>query len=182
MDKLKRYIQTHPEDFDVDAPAGHTQRFLKKLNRPRRGSLFMRTRPLLKLAGILLLFILSGLWILEHTNLIPGPVRAKDPQIAEYKEAENYYARQVNQKYNKLEHMQFVGDSLQKKIILKEFHNMDSVYTDLRKELKMNPGDERILQAMIEYYQTKLNALNTIINQLSQLQNSKHKNHEKTNL
>ena len=60
---------------------------------------------------------------------------------------------------------------------------MDSVYSQLQKDLKMNPGDERILQAMIEYYQTKLNALNTIINQLSQIQNhNKPKSHEKTNL
>ncbi len=182
MDKLKRHIETHPADFEIDAPEGHAERFRKKLNRQHRRSLLMRTRPVLKIAGVILLFILSGLWILEHTRLIPGNGKEKDPVVAEYTEAEHYYAMQVNNKFNQLKQMKFVGDSLQKKIILKEFKNMDSVYYDLQKELKMNPGDERILQAMIEYYQTKLGALNTIINQLSQLQNSKHKNHEKTNL
>jgi len=181
MDKLSRYIQTHREDFEVDAPEGHGKRFLKKLNHRHRRSLLIRARPVLKIAGITLLFILSGLWILEHTNLLPSP--EKDSQIAEFKETENYYAIQVSQKYNQLKHMKFVGDTLQKQIILKEFGSMDSVYYQLQKDLKMNPGDERILHAMIEYYQTKLNALNTIINQLSQIQNNnKPKSHEKTNL
>ncbi len=181
MDKLSRYIQTHREAFEAEAPAGHTERFLKKLNRKHRRSFLTRSLPAMKIAGVIFLSILSGLWILERTRLISPP--GNDPQLAEYTEAENYYASQVSMKYNQLMHLQFIGDTLQKQIILSELNSMDSVYKSLQKELKMNPGDERILQAMIEYYQTKLDAMNTIISQLSQMQNqTKQNNHEKKNL
>jgi hypothetical protein len=43
---------------------------------------------------------------------------------------------------------------------------MDSVYTQLQKELKANPNDERIINAMIEHYQTKLDVMTYIVNQL----------------
>ncbi len=182
MDKLKRYIQTHLEDFEVDAPAGHRKQFRKKLSHHRTGTLFARTKPFMKIAAIAVLVIISGMWILEHSGVIRGTQRFSDQQITEYKEAENYYLMQVNQKYTQLKHMQFIGDSLQKNILFKELSGMDSVYYDLQKDLKMNPGDDRILQAMVEYYQTKLDALNTIIHQLSQIQNSKQTGHEKTSL
>lgn len=182
MDDLRRYIQTHPGDFEVDAPEGHSERFRKKLNHQHTGTFFARTKPFMKIAAIAVLVIISGMWILEHSGVIPESQHTNDQQITGFKEAEDYYHLQVNQKYTKLKHMQFIGDSLQKKILFKELSGMDSVYNNLQKDLKINPGDERIYQAMIEYYQTKLNALNTIIHQLSQLQKSKQTGHEKTNL
>jgi hypothetical protein len=43
---------------------------------------------------------------------------------------------------------------------------MDSTYVSLQKELKANPNDERIINAMIEHYQTKLEVMTYIVNQL----------------
>jgi len=48
---------------------------------------------------------------------------------------------------------------------------MDSVYVQLQKELKANPNDERIINAMIEHYQTKMEVMTFIINQLKALRN-----------
>ncbi len=45
---------------------------------------------------------------------------------------------------------------------------MDSVYVSLQKELKANPNDERIINAMIEHYQTKLDVMTYIVSQLNQ--------------
>jgi len=46
---------------------------------------------------------------------------------------------------------------------------MDSVYVQLQKELKANPDDERIISAMIEHYQTKLEVMSYIVNQLKSI-------------
>jgi len=48
---------------------------------------------------------------------------------------------------------------------------MDSVYIQLQKDLKANPNDERIINAMIEHYQTKVEVMSYILNQLKDLRN-----------
>jgi hypothetical protein len=55
---------------------------------------------------------------------------------------------------------------------------MDSVYVSLQKELKANPNDERIINAMIEHYQTKLEVMTYIVNQLKTIRNDKTNNSE----
>jgi hypothetical protein len=59
----------------------------------------------------------------------------------------------------------------QKVMLEKEMKNMDSVYVQLQKDLKANPDDERIINAMIEHYQTKVEVMNYIINQLKVIRN-----------
>jgi hypothetical protein len=63
----------------------------------------------------------------------------------------------------------------QKEILLKEMRSMDSTYISLQKELKANPSDERIIIAMIEHYQTKLEVMNYIVNQLKAIRNNNQK-------
>jgi hypothetical protein len=54
-------------------------------------------------------------------------------------------------------------------ILSEELKEMDERYTQLKKELELYPDDERVIQAMIEYYQVKTNVLNRIIEQLYQI-------------
>jgi hypothetical protein len=72
----------------------------------------------------------------------------------------------------------------QKAMILKEMKNMDSTYVSLQKELKANPNDERIINAMIEHYQTKLEVMTYIVNQLKAIRNENQNKteNEKTTL
>ena len=56
-------------------------------------------------------------------------------------------------------------------MLVKEMKSMDSVYVSLQKELKANPNDERIINAMIEHYQTKLEVMTYIVNQLKTIRN-----------
>jgi hypothetical protein len=57
-----------------------------------------------------------------------------------------------------------------------EMKSMDSVYVQLQKELKTNPNDERIISAMIQHYQTKLEVMSYIVNQLKAVRNENQKN------
>ncbi len=46
---------------------------------------------------------------------------------------------------------------------MSEMKGMDSVYVQLQHELKANPNDERIINAMIEHYQTKVEIMSYIL-------------------
>ena len=72
----------------------------------------------------------------------------------------------------------------QKAMLMHEMRSMDSVYVSLQKELKANPNDDRIISAMIEHYQKKVDVLNYIVSQLKAIRNE-NKNmtkNEKTSL
>jgi hypothetical protein len=66
----------------------------------------------------------------------------------------------------------------QKAALLKEMKSMDSAYVALQKELKANPNDERIINAMIEHYQTKVEIMTYIVDQLKTIRNNNQKNTE----
>ena len=59
----------------------------------------------------------------------------------------------------------------QKTMLMKEMKSIDSTYVSLQKELKANPNDERIINAIIEHYQTKLEVMTYIVNQLKTIRN-----------
>jgi len=69
-------------------------------------------------------------------------------------------------------------------LLMKEMSGMDSTYVSLQKELKANPNDERIINAMIEHYQTKLEVMSYIVNQLKTIRNENQnkKENEKVKL
>ena len=83
-----------------------------------------------------------------------------------------------------IENVELKNSPEQKQMLLKEMKSMDSVYVSLQKELKANPNDERIINAMIEHYQTKVEVLNYIVNQLKAIRNDNlnNKENEKVNL
>jgi len=56
-------------------------------------------------------------------------------------------------------------------MLISELRSMDSVYVQLQKDLKTNPNDERIINAMIEHYQTKVEVMSYILNQLKVIRN-----------
>ena len=71
-------------------------------------------------------------------------------------------------------------------MLKEELKNMDVTYKELQKELKANPNDERVINAMIEHYQTKLNVMTYILDQLKQIKNENEtqntNSHEKVSI
>jgi hypothetical protein len=51
---------------------------------------------------------------------------------------------------------------------------MDKLFINLQKDLKANPGDERIINAMIRHYQMKLEVMNQVLMQLESINNNKN--------
>ena len=63
-------------------------------------------------------------------------------------------------------------------MLLKELQEMDTFYQDLLVELNANPGDERVISALIKHYQMKMLVMDQIIDQLKEFNQAKSKNNE----
>ena len=59
-----------------------------------------------------------------------------------------------------------------------EFEAFETRYQMLQNDLQAHPGDERVINAMIEYYQDKLEIITMILNKLQEVKQQKNKSHE----
>ena len=171
MKNIEDIIRDNRDLFEAEPSAGHFERFNKKLEmRFHAGGVKRSIVPyLLKAAVVTLLVTLSSLWTWEHF-LRPANARMTLGDVSpQYREVENYYIHQVNLLEDELKSVKITDDPEHNTILKSEIRSMDSVYVQLQKELKANPGDERIISAMIEHYQTKLEVMTYIVNQLESI-------------
>lgn len=187
MKNIEDYIRNNASRFDTEEPPeGHFERFSTKLEiRCGRKTIKRSIVPyLLRAAVVTLLVTLSSFWTWDHF-LRPDRNRMTLGDVSpEYREVENYYVHQVNLMQSEIGSLSLEDNPEQKNILNKEIKSMDSVYVQLQKELKANPNDERIINAMIEHYQTKVDVMNYILDQLRTIrdENKNKTNNGQTNL
>lgn len=181
MKNIEDIIKHNKDFFDGAEPSeGHFERFNRKLAvrfhavEPRRSIV----PYLLKAAVVTLLVTLSSLWTWEHFIRSDRNRMTLGDVSPQYKEVENYYVHQVSLMESELVNVDLKNNTEQKAILLREIRSMDSVYVQLQKELKANPDDERIINAMIEHYQTKLEVMIFIVDQLKAIRSENQNNIE----
>ena len=187
MKSIEDIIRNNKDLFDDAEPSdGHLERFNRKLEMRFQNNTIKRSIVpyLLKAAVVTLLITLSSLWTWDHF-IRTGSTRTTLGQVSpQYKEVENYYVHQVNLMEGEIVNVDMKNNPEQKKALMKEMKSMDSTYVALQKELKANPNDERIINAMIEHYQTELEVMSYIVNQLKSIRNDNQnkKENEKVKL
>lgn len=187
MNTIEEIIRQNKGFFEDEEPGdGHFERFTMKLEmRLHSVSRKKSIVPyLLRAAVVTLLVTLSSLWTWDHF-IRQDKQRMTLSQVSpQYKEVENYYLHQVNMMESEIINVDLQNNPDQKAELMKEMKSMDSVYVSLQKELKANPDDERIINAMIEHYQTKLEIMSYIVDQLKTIRktNQNSKQDENTKL
>ena len=184
MKTIDDIIRNNKDFFEDSEPSdGHLERFNRKLEMRFQISAPKRSIVpyLLRAAVVTLLVTLSSLWTWDHF-IRTGSTRMTLSDVSpQYKEVENYYMHQVSMVEGEIVDIDLNNDSEQKTMLLKEMKSMDSVYISLQKELKTNPDDERIINAMIEHYQTKLEVMTYIVTQLKTIRNENQNIRENEN-
>ncbi|HOW39903.1 MAG TPA: hypothetical protein PL123_05115 [Bacteroidales bacterium] len=172
MKTLEEIIKNDRGLWDDQEPeAGHFERFSVKLELRRQAAIPKRSIVpyLLRAAVVTLLVTLSSLWTWDHF-ISPGSKRMTLGEVSpQYREVENYYIHQVSLMQDEIRNTDLQSNPEQKIMLMDELKSMDSVYVSLQKELKANPDDERIISAMIEHYQTKVEVMTYIVDQLKSL-------------
>jgi hypothetical protein len=187
MKNIDEIIRSNSDIFDGNEPMdGHLERFSWKLERRLHAQATKRSIVpyLLKAAVVTLLVTISSIWTWEHFIRQDSSRMTLGQVSPQYKEVENYYVHQVNLMESEINTVNLSNNPEQKQVLMNEMKSMDSVYVQLQKELKVNPNDERIINAMIQHYQTKVEVMTYIVNQLKEVKNgnlNKQKD-EKVNL
>ena len=181
MNNIEKLIRENRDHFESYEPSdGHFERFTARLEArcaaaPKKVSVLPY---LLRAAAVAILVTLSSLWTWEHVLSPKSKMMTLGEVSPEYHNVEQYYVQQVNLMEDEIIAINIDDDPRQKDMLLRELENMDVMYEELKKDLKSNPDDERVINAMIEHYQKKVDVMNYILSQLKEINSENQVNNE----
>ena len=179
-DKVDKIIRENKTAFEEDAPKGHFERFEQRLNQKRIRPEKNRKKLYLQIAAAVVFVLMATNQVrmyLQVPDVKPVTLGSISP---EYSEVEFYYVSAIGQGMEHWEKLTADGMISQDEqdMMKKEILEFDETYKRLQQDLVANPDDERVINAMLEMYQTRLNIINLIIDKLEHIKKLKANNHE----
>ena len=204
MDELKSFIEQNRNLFDVDEPSfGHLERFQQRLEMEQKQRRKWRTNYILKIAAMVVASITVGSvvvdgWVDNSARIIESKVAdvganqardfvqrtsqyVKSKTNPEYEQTQNYYVSLVDNRLDQIRASENMDDE-QKKELLKELSEMDELFVNLQKELKADPDNPALIDALVNHYQIKINVMNQIITNLNNIKQLNEQQNEKVDL
>jgi hypothetical protein len=166
MKTIDDFIQKNSGLFDSEEPRpGHEDRFRSRLNK-----FHSYRKPgvqiiILRIAAVLLLGVVISYFAFREFRFIDNEINSitLDKPNQELNEAERFYSQQLSVYYSKIENLGFNNDKAEKKKVLQELTAMDEQVRAMKYDLKQNPDDERVMSAIINFYQVKIEMMDVII-------------------
>lgn len=186
-DKLEKYIIDHREEFDQFEP---DPALFERIRKPT-GILRMFTwkSVLWKAAAVLVIFTASyffhDLMSTRHHEQSTAEVETEAGQPSEIIkmmiEAEAFYTAQIADRRTELNLLAQDQPEIHREINY-ELLELDSVYADLKRDLKDNASNEEVIEAMIQNYRIKLDILEDVLQQLRAAKNEETKNNQENDV
>jgi hypothetical protein len=176
-DKLHKLFKDFENQFDTEEPnSGHLNRFKLKLNNNKNsffGSNFKLYSLLAAAASVILFF---GIFVGKNLNNNTLELAQISPEM---RETQQFFVAAIEQQLYKIE----LERNLETNEIINDafiqLKRLETEYTDLTKELKLNYEDQRIIYAMISNFQQRIIVLQQLVTQIEQInQLKKQKNEE----
>lgn len=187
-DYIEELITKNLEELNSEEPLdGHFDRFENKLNTLHKKNKF-NFNFLLKVAAAIIFVLLASnqafiYFSTDNQNSIFNAFDKKEVTLSsvsqDYQEVEFYYTNAINtglDKWNSFASEGLISDEEQQ-IMNSELADFERQFKTLQSDLKNNPNDQRVISAMLEYYQSKLNVINLIVTKLQEVQQT-NKNYE----
>ncbi len=164
-DKLEKFVLSNREEFDSYDPDPKIWDRIKSNLRPGKS---VNWRLIIsRVAAVLLIFIISFMInrFLEEGFPKITLVKDKEVEIPELKEAENYYSGLLNEKLNEIKPILSACPSLQEELNY-DLNQLDSIYAELKNDLKDNIANQEVIDAMIQNYRLRISILEEILSEI----------------
>jgi hypothetical protein len=167
MEQLEKFIQDNRAAFDTDLPPASVWDAIEtQLDTPAKEAKVRRMHlmPWVRRIAAALILLASGIGIGFYLDGgTPGSDLLTLTDISpEHAELETYYQNQVQLRMQQLVNYRQIAD------VQPDLEQLDEVYQELQRELENAPkgSEERIIQAMIDNYQAKLNILERVLDRV----------------
>ncbi|TRO63316.1 DUF4179 domain-containing protein [Christiangramia sabulilitoris] len=168
-------------NFDIEEPdQGHKERFFRKLEQasatPEKEQKIRRLwAPVISIAASLaLVFFLLGEYM--------SPLNAANNDLAsispEMKQTQQFYTGLITRELNALN--EEIGPETETIIndALEQMKKLEMNYAHLEKDLIDSGRDDRVIHAMIQNFQQRIDLLNNVLTQIEEIKSLKNQSHE----
>ena len=169
-------------NFDIEEPhAGHKERFFKKLEEKnsvpkKKGKVRRLWAPIIGIAAsFLLAFFLLGKFIGPQSTAKNSELASISPEM---KQTQEFYTSLINKELNAIsaektpETEAIINDAML------QMEKLEKEYQQLRKDLVDSGKDNRVIHAMIQNFQQRIDLLNNVLTQIENIKTLKNQNHE----
>lgn len=178
-DYIEKIITDNLDELNrVEPPEGHFERFENRLAQQLKSGFNWKT--VWRIAAAVVFVLLAGnqirLWVSSGNDKITD-LASLSP---EYAEVEYYYKTSIQQGINAWDEFAAAGiiTDEDRQIMEQELDEFEKKFEEIQKEFQANPYDERVINAMIGYYQSKLNVITMIVNKLQEVKQQKNAGYE----
>lgn len=188
-DYIEKLIQNNLEALNDNEPMdGHFERFEAKLKAQHKKRKISLNVVLKVAAAVVFVFLATNQAFIYFSpnsqGLILNANKPSEVTLAsistEYKEVEFYYTTSIKtglNQWDELNNEGYISDEEQT-MMQTELEEFEKLYKSLQDDLAANPNDERVINAMLEFYQTKLSLINMIVNKLEEVKQQKNNHYE----
>jgi hypothetical protein len=176
MDRLEEFIRKNRDLMDIRKPSPDVWKKIRKDSKPEK----QPARRWLSIAATVAVIIATSLVFYQigkknggsYENSFEGTDIAARTQL---KEAENYYNNQINELYRQAKPMLTSNPELQNELN-SDLSQIDSICSDIRKDLKDNIANQEVVEALIQNYMIKIKILEDMLTILKENDNNAEKN------
>jgi hypothetical protein len=174
-DKLEKYIIDHRDEFDEFGP---DPMLFERIRKPGTVVRMFNWKGILwKAAAVLVIFTASYYFhlFMQTGNQEQFTNEAEMDQPSEIIkmmiEAEVFYTARIDDRRRELDLLVVDQPEIRNEINY-ELVELDSVYADLKRDLKDNASNEEVIEAMIQNYRIKLDILEDVLRQMREAKNN----------
>ena len=184
-DHLEQFIRDNRAEFDRHyPPSAIWDRISDELDKTQyrpHARIFTLTKWAAAIVVILAVGFVIGMYTFSPNgenqqmmvNMSPG-------DFERYQEINQYYTHQVAQKMDEVQELKGQNPGTDAPSLDEDLSQLDAIFNDLKNELMKNHGadEEKIIDAMIINYQTKIDILERVAEKLKQQQQTQQNNDE----
>lgn len=164
-DNLEDFFKENKKEFDTLEPSNDlwskVESNLEKTNELHDYSWVWKVAAVLFLISTLVLLFRNDNLEVEQ---IEEQISSNEGYNSELIEVEGYYTKMISSKEKEIAKYNLSNPEL-----LVGMNSLDSMYTDLKNNLKVNQKDDRLINAMIRNLQLRVDILNKQLNILEQI-------------
>lgn len=180
-DDIEKTITEHRDAFEADMPDSMQEDlFFQRLDSLHRKQVVRKRWQVAGFAASIAAFMVMSiaiLWTYYYLNYRQDAPFTYNQHTTEFNEARDYLASQIESGIEQIKHLPF-NEPQQVDSIMVELSEMDENYEQLNNELSLNPDDERVMNAIINVYMVKMDAINQIVRSFSMSHNNKTQHNE----
>jgi hypothetical protein len=172
-DRLEKFVINHRDEFDEFMP---DPAVFGRIRKPKPVVRMINWNSVMWKAAAVLVIFVASYYFHDFVNSRKRPQTAenetgKPTEIVKMMiEAEAFYTAQIDNRQQEFNALAQDQPEIRHEVNY-ELVALDSVYADLKRDLKDNAANEEVIEAMIQNYRVKLDILEDVLRQLRAAKN-----------